>query len=335
MRWGSRRFDRDRVSAPDVAKPSRYFNETLPGRVGRNPHDLSRAATEERLRRLLVADVRFVPHPSFDDPAAHPEILGPAPALSGGQSTPRVEHPAGRSLCPTGPSTDPLLARAQEAHLFRKMNFLKHQAVRLRDAITLAEAKPEDLDRIEALLGEALALRDRILRANFRLVYSMVKRVIRPGQDLAEMASDGFVALLRAVERFDFARGHKFSTYASWAILHTLPREPPRGRRRDRLVTGRDAVLASVPDHRDDTRPREVEQERLRKAVQGMLGRLNARERTIIVSRYGLEGAREKTLGQLGAELGITKERVRQIEVRARDKLRELAAGEKFELLAS
>jgi RNA polymerase primary sigma factor len=82
-------------------------------------------------------------------------------------------------------------------------------------------------------------------------------------------------------------------------------------------------------------RPREAEQERLREAVRGLLGRLNARERTIIVGRLGLEGARQKTLGQLGAELGITKERVRQIEVRARDKLRKLAAGEKFELLAS
>jgi RNA polymerase primary sigma factor len=66
-----------------------------------------------------------------------------------------------------------------------------------------------------------------------------------------------------------------------------------------------------------------------------MLGRLNDRERTIIVSRYGLEGASEKTLDQLGSELGVTGERVRQIEARARDKLRKLAAGETFELLAS
>jgi RNA polymerase primary sigma factor len=66
-----------------------------------------------------------------------------------------------------------------------------------------------------------------------------------------------------------------------------------------------------------------------------MLGRLDGRERTIIVGRFGLEGAREKTLAQLGTELGITKERVRQIEARARDKLLKLTRGEKFEPVAS
>jgi RNA polymerase primary sigma factor len=215
------------------------------------------------------------------------------------------------------------------------MNFLKHQAVRLRDAINPAEAEPADLDLIEALQGEALAVRNRIVRANLRLVLSLTRGLIRPGQDLAELVSDGFVALLRAVERFDVSRGYKFSTYASWAILNSFSRDSQRNRRRDRLVTGHGASLEFAPDHRNDPRPREEEQERLRDAVRGMLGRLDGRERTIIVGRFGLEGAREKTLAQLGTELGITKERVRQIEARARDKLLKLTRGEKFEPVAS
>jgi RNA polymerase primary sigma factor len=262
-------------------------------------------------------------------------ILGPAPASSSGSVAPRVKPPASLSSYPTALDADPLLTREQEAHLFRKMNFLKHRAARLRAAIDPAEAEPSDLDLIEALQGEAEAIKNEVVRANLRLVLSLVKKLIRPNQDFAELVSDGFVALIRAVERFDVSRGYKFSTYASWAILNTFSRDSPRNRRRDRLVTGHDAMLEFAPDYRNDTRPREAEQDRLRGAVRGMLGRLDDRERTIIVGRFGLGGAREKTLAQLGAELGITKERVRQIESRARDKLLELAKGEKFELLAS
>ena len=63
-----------------------------------------------------------------------------------------------------------------------------------------------------------------------------------------------------------------------------------------------------------------------------MLGRLDDRERRIMISRYGLDGTREMTLEQLGRELGITKERVRQIESRAQEKLRRIAVEERMEL---
>jgi RNA polymerase primary sigma factor len=93
-------------------------------------------------------------------------------------------------------------------------------------------------------------------------------------------------------------------------------------------------MLMAAPDHRNDGRRREAEQERHREAIRGLLGRLDDRERTIIVGRFGLEGTREKTLDQLGKDLGITKERVRQLEFRARGKLRTLAEEQALELLA-
>jgi RNA polymerase primary sigma factor len=65
-----------------------------------------------------------------------------------------------------------------------------------------------------------------------------------------------------------------------------------------------------------------------------MLGRLNDRERKIIVARFGLEGTHEKTLGQLGKKLGITKERVRQLESRACEKLREIAKAQRIDPVA-
>ena len=70
----------------------------------------------------------------------------------------------------------------------------------------------------------------------------------------------------------------------------------------------------------------------MQEAVTGMLGRLDDRERRIIVSRYGINGASEKTLEQLGKEEGITKERVRQIESKAQEKLRRIAGEEKLDL---
>jgi RNA polymerase primary sigma factor len=70
----------------------------------------------------------------------------------------------------------------------------------------------------------------------------------------------------------------------------------------------------------------------MQEAVKGMLGHLDDRERRIIISRYGLNGASEQTLEQLGRELGITKERVRQIESRAQDKLRKIANEAKLDL---
>jgi RNA polymerase primary sigma factor len=229
---------------------------------------------------------------------------------------------------------DPLLTREQEVHMFRKMNFLKHQASRFRGAINPAKVMAADLDLLEALMAEALEVRSQIIRANLRLVVSLVKKSRRHDHHLAELVSDGYVALMRAVDKFDFSRGYKFSTYASWVIINTALRDSARDRRRNRSVTGTAAILESVADYRSDDHHCEVEQEHCRDALRRMLVRLNDRERKIIVSRFGLEGACQKTLNQLGKELGITKERVRQLESRARDKLREIAVAQKFDPMA-
>jgi RNA polymerase primary sigma factor len=328
MRLSSRRHGADRMSPAIWAVPLGLPDETPREPFGGGPAGRSGTLTEVRDRPRLGAEIGFVPHPSFDDPAMHPEILGPAPAPSGVQPTPRFKPPAGFVSYLAGLDSSPLLTREQEAHLFRKMNFLKHQAARLRGVINPAEAA--DLDLIEALRGEAVAVKNQIVLANLRLVLSFVKKVIRPGQEFAELVSEGYVALIRAVEKFDFSRGYRFGTYAWRAIMNGLPRDPSRDRRRDRLVTGREAMLEAVPDSRFDGRQSEAEQHRLQEAVRGLLGRLDDRERRIIVGRFGLEGAREKTLDQLGKELGVSKERIRQIENRARGKLRQFAEELKF-----
>ncbi len=280
---------------------------------------------EARMRRLLELPIRFVPHPSFDDPDMHAEILGPGPFPAAETSAAPDAAAAGFRFAHVL-ECEPLLTREQEGHLFRKMNFLKHQAVSL-----LARADPDgvetaDLERIEELHREAVAINNKILRANVRLVGAFVKRWLRPGQDFFEMLSDGHFTLIHATQRFDFSMGVKFSTYASWALVNNFSRAKPRERfRKERFVTGQSAVLESASDHRLDIKFSEARDERIRKTVTTLLRRLNDRERSVIASRYGLDGSEEKTLRELGEELGITKERVRQIEARAREKLSKIA----------
>ena len=330
----SRCLDSDRVSAASVAMPPVLPDETPLEPMSRSPVGQSRTLTEVRMRRLLETRIDFVPHPSFDDPATYSMILNPASAICRGRDVARVKPPAGIAPILQGIYDDPLLTREQEVHLFRKMNFLKHQASRFRGAINPAKVTAADLDLVEALQTEALEVRNQIIRANLRLVVSLVKKLCRDDHDLAELVSDGYVALMRAVERFDFSRGYKFSTYASWVIINSTVRDSARDHRRDRLRTGTEAMLEAAPDHRNNDCPCEMEQERCRDAIRRMLVRLNDRERKIIVSRFGLEGTCQKTLSQLGKELGITKERVRQLENRARDKLREIAEAQKLDPMA-
>ncbi len=183
----------------------------------------------------------------------------------------------------------PLLAREQEAHLFRKMNYLKYLANQLRDSIDPAKARTADLDEIERLGEEALAVKNQIISANLRLVVSIAKRHVGPSNDFFHLVSDGNMSLIRAVEKFDYARGNKFSTYASWAIMKNFARTiPEENHRRDRFVTGHEDMFEAAADNRTDEHEYENAQKRMQDAVKGMLGRLDDRERRIIVSRYGL-----------------------------------------------
>ena len=282
-----------------------------------------------RARRLLEARITFVGHPSFSDSAMAAEILGPMPGPDGGRAPGQPDSPQGLHAPAAGLSEHRLLTRAQEAHLFRKLNFLKSVAARLRAAIDPDKAVAAELDQVEDLLREAGAILDRIIRANQGLVVSIVKKYTWSGRDFFEWISDGNVALLRASERFDFARGVRFSTYATWAILREFARRIRRANAsRPRFVTGSQDFFRSVVDHRSGDLPEPTSREQSTDDVRSLLSQLNDRERTILVRRFGLVDAK-RTLAELGRELGVSKERVRQLEARALSKLRDHVAGQK------
>jgi RNA polymerase primary sigma factor len=242
------------------------------------------------------------------------------------------------------PLSTPLLNQEQERHLFRKMNYLKHQVARLRGALTppgggleAGKGRAWGPDAVANLEGQARAIRDHLIHCNMRLLVSIAKRHAARTHDFTELLSDGNVSLLSAVERFDYSRGNKFSTYASWVIRKNYARSTLQEKcRRRRYLTGHEEwFFEAVVDARSDEEASLASAERARACVNRLLQLLeflDQRERQIICMRLGLDNAKRRTLENIGKQFGITKERVRQLQARAMKKLRNLAAANGVEL---
>ena len=177
------------------------------------------------------------------------------------------------------------LTREQEAHLFRKYNYLKYQAAKLREELDPAQPKSSLMDEIESLHQQAVATKNDIARANLRLVVSIAKRHVTPDQNFFELVSDGNMSLLRAIEKFDFSRGNKFSTYASWAIMKNFARTiPGEFKHRDRFRTSQDELFAATQEHRGNPLVEEGQQNQREAQIERILRRLDEREQKIIIA---------------------------------------------------
>ena len=273
--------------------------------------------------------LRYVDHPSFDDPTARTAILAPLGDLASEDMSPRLRL----APLPNGEPESPILSREQEAHLFRKMNYLKCHADRLSGQAKEESPSPVILAEIERLQSEAKGVKNRIVEMNLPLVIFVVKRRIRAGQEMSELVSEGNLALIQAVDRFDFARGNRFSTYATWAIRNALASKAESDRRhRGRPFAPYEAsLLARDPGVVEFEK--EAAQDQRRSVVRRWFARLGKREQWILTTRYGLGGAPERNLAQIGRELGISKQRVSQIAARAESKLRKIARRETLESL--
>jgi RNA polymerase sigma factor (sigma-70 family) len=230
-----------------------------------------------------------------------------------------------------------LLTADQERALFRRYNYLKFRIAGGIDAMDDSGLiSGPRLTRIEEMETRCAQVRDRLIKANLRLVVSVAKKHHGPMTQLSDLISDGNVVLMRAIEKFDYGRGQKFSTYCSWAIMKHFARSIPEGNYARRWVGAiePDAWAGVAGDVRlaDFHKP---QLDTVREDLQEGLAVLPERERTVLLERFGLEGdGRGKTLTQIGELLGVTKERVRQIEAVALRKLRELLGGELVEQYA-
>jgi RNA polymerase sigma factor (sigma-70 family) len=304
--------------------------DKLMKQFGRTKTTIYRVINEVRAARITEMPLDFIPNPRFARKGADNAILGPMPDLD--VPTKKARRPSGLPPYLASLYEMPLLTREQEAHLFRKYNYLKFKAAKLRDQLDPAQPKSSLMDEIEDLQQQAVALKNEIARANLRLVVSIAKRHVTPDQNFFELVSDGNMSLLRAIEKFDFARGNKFSTYASWAIMKNFARTiPGEFKHRDRFRTSQDELFAATQEHRGNPLVEEGQQNQREAQIERILRRLDEREQKIITSRFGLDHAQEpQTLKEVGASLGVTKERIRQIEARALSKLRQAAQEEKI-----
>lgn len=218
----------------------------------------------------------------------------------------------------------PILTREQERHLFIRLNFRKHQIAKLLDGkspkrVILAKCKPYTF----CIEQDS----DTLCRCNMRLIFKYANRCPRLKNEAMEVGQD---TLIRSIHRFSPFRPNpnggyiKFSTYLTWAIrrnLYDFIQTEAVQQRGFMQGTNFDGIV----DNYDFVAEQEQQDEEIhaKKQVREMLEELEPRQRRIIVERFGLRSTNKKSLQAVAKKLGITKERVRQIQQRALEKLRE------------
>ena len=235
---------------------------------------------------------------------------------------------SGRSLSPYLASLyqTRLLSKDEEQFYFRRMNWLKFQALHKRNRLDPKRATMKQMKQIEAILAEAETVKAILITSNLRLVVSIAKKFNEPSHSFDELISEGNVALMRSVEKFNFALGNRFSTYATYAIQRHFFRISHKSRQyRNRFASDDEPVkdrAEEVSDH-ESCSPDQVHY--LKTLFSKFLYRLESREQQIVLARFGFNGDKPKTFRQLGTEMGVCKERIRQIQTRAIAKLRTMA----------
>ncbi|MDZ4688119.1 MAG: sigma-70 family RNA polymerase sigma factor [Planctomycetaceae bacterium] len=275
-----------------------------------------------------ATDIEYIHSVEFEQPSAAAKILAPAPVAD--RLAEVIVPPADTPPYLARLYSVPLLTKEQEFHLFRQMNYLKFRAQRLLSQPRVTAAMQR---RAADALAAAHRLRNDIVEANLRLVVSIAKTLTDAANPLEDLISEGNVPLMRAVEIFDFTRGLRFSTYATWAVRHRLYRCAPRNRRYARqFVAGTETPFATVPDARPlDAAP--ADRGPLRSTITRWLDQLPDRERQIVEARFGLgNDSQPAKFREIAADLGISTERARQLLLRAVDKLRDTSRATGVEM---
>jgi RNA polymerase primary sigma factor len=278
----------------------------------------------------------------------------------------------------------PLLTAQEEVSLAKRME----RAVAARQFLEEhgANLPPDDVYDLREVVRDGDDAQEHLVRANARLVISVAKKYIGRGVPFLDLIQEGNIGLIRATNKFEYQRGHKFSTYATWWIRQAVSRavadqgrtirvpvhmgdQLNRMRRIQLQLTqelGRDPSIdelakgmETTPDKIENLleiarRPvsletpidedgdstfgdfvedinspapaEEVATHLLHEQLKAALDRLPTREAQILRLRYGLEDGRVYTLEEVGQEIGVTRERVRQLEAQALNRLRQSSA---------
>jgi RNA polymerase primary sigma factor len=296
--------------------------------------DRSRAELRERRARFFARVIDYIPCREFLKKDA--ESLATTPPADAAVPLDRdaADRAGAKALSPYLASLyqTRLLTKNEEQYYFRRMNWLKFRAATAQGRLDERRATRRQIEEIEGWLAEAETVKSIIITSNLRLVVSIAKKFVDPSNSFEELVSDGNVALMRAVEKFNFALGNRFSTYATYAVQRHFFRMSHKGRQqRNRFVTS-DEALKDRAEEAPSAEYCSAEQIGvLKELFREFLGDLEPRERQIVVARFGFDGKPPRTFRELGSAMGVCKERIRQIQTRALDKLREMAAEARLE----
>jgi RNA polymerase sigma factor (sigma-70 family) len=280
-------------------------------------------------------------------------------------------------------SRTPLLGAEQEVELAKRIEAGVYADELLREAEADRRGLPAGRRwELEEIARDGQHAKDHMIRANLRLVVAVARRHARRGLPFLDVVQEGNLGLIRAVEKFDYTKGFKFSTYATWwirqaierglaqhartvrlpvhvvedlsrlgrkerALQVQLGREPtvaelaaetgfPAGKVTMLRRVGREAISLDTPvgeegrtvvgDLIEDTEvlqaPEVVEYRALAEQLRAAIGTLPPREAMILTLRYGLHNGRPRSLQQIAEQVGLTRERVRQLEKQALAQLR-------------
>lgn len=288
---------------------------------------------ERLLAQLLSGEQDFIDSPAFYEKESEAQIYVEAPDVAKPDTT--WYHPVMDDLSASRSRTvksaqQVILTGAEEKILFHQFNYARYRVWKLQQEVWESAAKKPNAPQSEEMLRwhrVAERVREQIAETNLALVLAMAKRTRMSEVDFADLVSEGNMALLRAVDKFDAGRGYKFSTYACRAILKAFSRQGMKlSKYRQRFPTDFDPKLerSNFLETKRSTFEKDAADE-VKRIVLDNRADLTDVERTVIEHRFGLEsGEQDKpmTLEQVGQIIGVTKERVRQIQNKAMEKIR-------------
>ena len=279
----------------------------------------------ERAELLLAENYAFMDSPVFKQRGIEAELFRfengePALPLTGWYQPTREE------IADQLKGTPQLMKAPEEKLMFLRFNFAKRKLVKLQK-----KAKRDGLDKELAVQviewhRRFEHFREYLVRTNLALVLAMAKRTRLGDVDFAEIVSEGNMALMRAVDKFNVDKGFKFSTYACRAILKAFSRTAMKHSRYKTRFPVEFEPEMEKSDWSDRKRD-EVEEDcidELKQIVDRNLADLSDTEQTVIRRRFNWQQQEENplTLEEVGKIIGVTKERVRQIQNKAMLKIK-------------
>ncbi len=288
---------------------------------------------EKLVHEILSAPMDYIDNPIYEEadaeyniyedvpPVRRPDVAWYRPLMD--KLTPETKHQSMRN------TQTLVLTLEEEGILFSQYNYARSRVARIQQEIGVSDPTDEQAQELLRWYRTATQYREQIAETNLALVLAMAKRTRMSEVDFADLVSEGNMALLRSIDKFDFARGFKFSTYACRAILKAFSRQGMKlSKYRQRFPTDFDPAMEKS-NHLETTRKTHEEEcaHEVKKIVLGTenVADLTDIERTVIHHRFGIDAPDDAmflTLEQVGQIIGVTKERVRQIQNKALVKIR-------------